>query len=73
MIPNLGQIKGMVGQLFGVFLGHDLEVQGPAGVVAFFNVFVQIALVAVAVAPDEVLGLGIREIFDFSFERSSES
>ena len=64
MVPDLGQVKGMIGQLFGVLLGHDLEIQGPAGEVALFDMLVQIALVAVPVTADEFLRLGIGEVLD---------
>ena len=54
----------MVGQFFGIQFGHDLHIHGPAGEVAAFDGFVQVALVAFAVFADQGLGLGVAEIFD---------
>ncbi len=64
MIPYLGQVKGVVRELFGVFFGHDLKIQGPAGKIPLFDMLEQVTLMAVAITADNLLSLGVREISD---------
>ena len=64
MIPDLGQIKGMVGQFLGVGFGHDLNEQGPAGEIALFDVLIEIALMAFTILGDNGFGFGVGQVFD---------
>ena len=64
VVPDLGQVKGIVGAGRRILLCHDLNRESPAGEVFFLDALVKVALVALPVLPDHGLGLGVGQVLD---------
>ncbi|OPY90658.1 MAG: hypothetical protein A4E72_00541 [Syntrophus sp. PtaU1.Bin208] len=64
VIPDLGQIEGMIGTGVRIGLRHDLHVEGPTGEIALLDALIEVPLVGLPALADGGLGLGIRQVLD---------
>ena len=64
VVPDLGQVEGIVGAGRRILLRHDLHREGPAGEVFLLDAFVEVPLVAFPVLADERLGLLVGQVLD---------
>ncbi|OPY82964.1 MAG: hypothetical protein A4E70_00433 [Syntrophus sp. PtaU1.Bin005] len=64
VIPDLGQVKGIVGMIQGLLLRHDLDVHGPARKITVLDAVIEIPLIAFPALGDHSLRLRIGEVFD---------
>ncbi len=62
LIPHFGQIEGVVGQLSGLFLSHQLNKHRPFGEVTLFNGSVQVALMGLAVIGNDQSRFLVRQV-----------
>ena len=64
VIPHFGQVEGIDFVVSGLLFGHQLHLHQPAGIIAPFDRFEQVALVRLPVFGDDRLGFGVREVLD---------
>ena len=64
VIPDLGQVKGIVRHFGGIFFRHDLEIHRPAGIITFLDAFIQVTLMAFAVFGYYCFGFFISQVLD---------
>ena len=62
--PNFSQIKRMIRHFFSIGFRHNLDVHRPFRKLAAFDGFVQVALVAFAVIPDDFGGFFVGQVFN---------
>ncbi len=64
LVPDLGQVEGIVGHFLRLLLGHHLDEELPAREILALDGFKEIALVTFAVLGDDGFRLGIRQVLD---------
>ena len=64
LVPDLGEVEGVVRHLLRLVLGHHLDIHRPAGEVAPLDALKEVALVALAVFRDDRLGLLVGQVLD---------
>ena len=64
MAPDLRDVEGVLVVVLGLLLGHDLDVHLPLGEVALGDGLIEVAAGALAVAGDQLGGLGVRQVLD---------
>ena len=60
--PDLGEVEGIEAVGFGVLEGHDLDLEGPAGIIPIFNGIEEVAAMEVGVFAGDAVGLGLGKI-----------
>ena len=64
LVPDFGEVEGVVGHALRLFFGHHLDEHRPAGEIAPLDALKQVTLVALAVFGDDRLGLLIGQVLD---------
>ena len=64
LVPDLGQVEGIVGHLLGLFFGHHLDEHLPAGEISLGDAVEQVALMAFAVLGDDRFRFLVGQVLD---------
>ncbi|OQC60855.1 MAG: hypothetical protein BWX50_01675 [Euryarchaeota archaeon ADurb.Bin009] len=64
LVPDFGEVEGVVGHGLCLFFGHHLDVHRPAGEVALPDALEEVALMALAVFCDDRLGFLVGQVLD---------
>ena len=64
VVPDLGQVEGMIGAGQSILLRHDLDEQLPAGIVPPLDALIEVALMALSVPGHYGLRLFVGQVLD---------
>jgi len=64
VVPDLGQVEGVVWQFRRIRLRHDLHIEGPAGEVLLFDALVEVTLATLPILGNDRLGLLVGQVLD---------